>query len=102
MNRSPRTPLIEQMPLSVVPDKAVRIVQKTGHGLNMICLTIIGLNRPVMKFTDLIRTFQYTIPFFSGPFLHYTLSSFPDNLRFTAGAFHFHGYMKITVTKVSF
>ena len=67
---APGTPLVEQMPPVVMPDKTVGIVHQAGHRLNMEMLAIDGFRDPSIQFLQLLRILQITVFFFLRPFPH--------------------------------
>ena len=68
MNRSPGTPLIKQMPLIIMPYKAIGIIHQTSHGLIMKCLAVTGASDPVIQSHQLLGILQVSVFFFSCPF----------------------------------
>jgi hypothetical protein len=71
MYRSPRAPLIEQMPGSVIFGKSVRVTGKACHRLNMIFLSVVGSLNTIIQILNFISALQNSVALFECPLLHF-------------------------------
>lgn len=67
MYRTPRAPLIVQMPCSLVISETVRVTGKTGHRLYMVFLAVVRCLDTIIEIFDFIRALQHSVALFESP-----------------------------------
>ena len=75
VDSSPGEPLVEQVPLVVVPHKAVRVIHQARDGLDVIGLPIVGAADFLVQGPKLLRILERAVSFFACPVFHKCSSS---------------------------